>query len=838
MKKALILISILVLVLLVGCSGEAREPAPGWPERLTGEYDSALTFTLNGEAPEAAGVDSLTGRMTALFSTEGGALALGWRRVAGAEAELLEDFLSQTGAQPGIWERDSTAPNALESFVRLGGRWYCLSAACDSPETDLTALVDGTVEAHAGEETALPRAASSAWLEELPWEEDWTCLLLGDWELEPETGKEALCTLLHSYDWLLADANAEEEEYILSFGAYTDPSVRQTNIYREGEPEPLRFHLRSNGDLYWNGTLREPLGTDAGEQLLGEWDALAETGVNTLSPPELTLVSGAVAVPANLHGTYSWSHITRMGRGMGCESDGVADYDWLGAGCPVLAAKGPVTLDFAAKAPDRMSLFVDADLGSAPLAVTEEGFTPLAGLHTYSLGCTWEREDPRAPGGSGSCTYILLIEGAEDLGPEPVNAENLSLTLREADAWGCAYTLEKRGLGTCEPVGTLNALFRRTAAGGWDWVEPIRVPYEGSMFSMTGDLYMEDLAWEWSYAYGVLEPAEYRFQQAWRYTYSGTRALWLVSADFTVADTETGFPGPLNLCDTPEGLESGVERLSPHRWVQTVFARGAGAESWQVENDFTLFRLSEDGSFRCILPAYRLPAGLNHSYPLRKGERLLEIDLAAQYGDLEAGTYVLRRRVLHFLPEDQNDLAGRDYRTWRLAPADRVEYLDAVLTLDTPLSAPSLEVEPLDALLYTGLSPAFPVELGEGWNSGKQAQVELKTPAYADFPYSLHYNPKNYGLYFREGDEWLPLKRQRYFRLRGIDEVGQQPGSSMELNIYFDSVYGDLGPGTYRLVLPCTASPREEGLGKEEGFIVLQFRRTEEWLGVWEPPEG
>ena len=124
MKKALILLSILVLtltlVLLAGCSGEAKEPAPAWPERLTGEYDANLTFTLKGTAPEAAGVDSLTGRMTALFPTDSGTLALGWRRVAGAEAELLEDYLSGTGSEVGVWERDTAAPNALESYVRLG----------------------------------------------------------------------------------------------------------------------------------------------------------------------------------------------------------------------------------------------------------------------------------------------------------------------------------------------------------------------------------------------------------------------------------------------------------------------------------------------------------------------------------------------------------------------------------------------------------------------------------------------------------------------------------------------------------------------------------------------
>lgn len=834
MKKVMILLSILVLtltlVLLAGCSGEAKEPAPAWPERLTGEYDASLTFTLKGTAPEAAGVDSLTGRMTALFPTDGGTLALGWRRVAGAEAELLEDYLSGTGGEVGVWERDTAAPNALESYVRLGRSWFCLSAACDGmEEAALLRLVDGAVEAKAGEETALPRAASSAWLEELPWEEDWVCLLLEGWELEPEVGKEALRTLLYSYDWVLADPAAEAEEADF-YGV--DRAGKTLICLPDGEW--LTFRLEENGDLRWNGTLRRPLGEGAGEKLLGAFSALAETGVSTTSPPRLTLVSGSERVPANLHGTYSWLHVTRAGRSMGCESDGFSDYDWLGAGRPVLEAEGPVTLDFATEAPDRMSLFVDSDLGSAPLAVTAEGFTPLAGLHTYSLGCTWEREDA-APGGSGSCTYILLIEGAEDLGPEPVNAENLTLTLREADAWGCTYILEKRGLGTCEPVGTLNALFRRTAAGGWDWVEPIRIPYEGTMFSMTGDVKNENLAWEWSYAYGVLEPGEYRFQQAWRYIYSGTRALWLVSADFTVTDTQPEFPGPLALREMPEGLETSLARLSPHRWAQTVSPREESADGWRIEDDFSLFRLGEDGSLTFLPPTYRLPKGMTESYPLFRKERLLEINLTARYGELEAGSYVLRRRVLRLGPEDRTDgeLMGQSVR-WRLIPEERIEYLDAVLTLDTPLSAPAYEVEPIDPLLYTGEALAFPLDTGEGWYGSRQARVVLETPAYADFPYNLVYNPKNYGLYFREGEEWLPLKRQRYFRLRGIDEVLQQPGSSMELNIYFDSVYGDLEPGTYRLVLPASAIPRKEGLEEKEGFIVIQFRRTPEGDGVWE----
>ena len=47
------------------------------------------------------------------------------------------------------------------------------------------------------EETPAP-AVDNAWLEELPWEEDWTCLILGWKELEPEESKEALRDLLYA----------------------------------------------------------------------------------------------------------------------------------------------------------------------------------------------------------------------------------------------------------------------------------------------------------------------------------------------------------------------------------------------------------------------------------------------------------------------------------------------------------------------------------------------------------------------------------------------------------------------------------------------------------------
>jgi len=160
LKKVLLIMMIIVVNILSGCHREADEPVPGRMERIIGEYDGPLSFFYDGVEPIKIGHDCITGRMTALFTMENcGILSLDWRRLEIAEARILEDFLTGTDSESGIWDIDSSAPGSVETYLFLGGEWLCLKASCDDIEAEeLLTLVDGNIEIRYGEDALIPEA--------------------------------------------------------------------------------------------------------------------------------------------------------------------------------------------------------------------------------------------------------------------------------------------------------------------------------------------------------------------------------------------------------------------------------------------------------------------------------------------------------------------------------------------------------------------------------------------------------------------------------------------------------------------------------------------------------
>ncbi|MBR3556047.1 MAG: hypothetical protein IKN89_09045 [Oscillospiraceae bacterium] len=307
------------------------------------------------------------------------------------------------------------------------------------------------------------------------------------------------------------------------------------------------------------------------------------------------------------------------------------------------------------------------------------------------------------------------------------------------------------------------------------------------------------------------------------------------SAVFTIEDAVPEAPGPSTLCPLPEGMECSLERLSPHRWVQTL---RSPEQDLRLDRDFSLFRITDSGELAYIPPDYLLPAGLNEPFLLRAGqEGMLEANLAAQYGELEAGTYVLRRGILYLTREDRGQEA-ETFRSWRLAPKDRIRYWDTAFTLTEPLSGAHLPVEPLDERLYSGEMAELPVDTGDSLLWRTQARLHLTIPS--DQPYTLTYDPRDFFLYFIQEGEWLPVKRAAYphHGQTGYSPVTLAPGEEASQDIYLFTAYDPLENGTYRLVLPCSLRPLEEGLKQEESFLLVQFRLREDGRGVQETPEG
>ena len=622
-----------------------------------------------------------------------------------------------------------------------------------------------------------PAMTGGEWLEALPWEEEWTCLLLGDrdpgWELEPETGKAALRALLGVRSWGPMEAPESGEQ----------KPFRLVQLWC-GEEGPLTLTLNEQGDACWDGTWHRPLGEDGGAQLLADFLALAETGVNMTSPPVLTLRSGEETGLAYLNGTYSWYHRTRMGRGFGCESDSFLDLtkeDWENTQLPItlLRADGEVLLDFGdARIPDSLSLSAVCPYGSIPVELREGRFTPYAGVNAYVLNASWEH---KGFGGSGYADYVLLVEG---FCPSPLPEAEIQVELRllAADSRGCDLTLDpgERSfvIGSDKTAVASHYLLRKTDFGGWEWLKPRRAEEAPRLDFDTGDAAAFWL--DWSYTLGDLEPGEYCLLLCGYLGGSYAGDLKYIPLPFTL---EPGArpepPGPMTLQEVPEGIISELYRSSAysfHRYTQTLTLEGA--EKYAVDRGFTLFRLGAEGSLTEIFPAYALPAALNKGANLTAGSLTLDVELAAFYGELPQGNYVLRRRLLRLSKGEK----GWD---WRLEPPeDRVLYVDTVFRTGG-LMAVEGAVEPLlPSPAYDGTDPALPLclTLGAAVFSASRCRFTVKNLGER----TLTYAPEDFTLFYREGaeKEWLPLVRERHKSLsRTMRSLA--PGESAELYLIF-----------------------------------------------------
>ena len=558
----------------------------------------------------------------------------------------------------------------------------------------------------------------------------------------------------------------------------------------------------------------------------------------TITLPRLTLTSNAGKTEALLD-TAHWTCRNSKGEEVSTEkiplsrTENFRDTDWYDLDSPILYADGEVSLSFDMSEPKDPKLFAFSSLGMLPVALEDWSFTPYAGVNTYVLTCTW---DWTKEAGSGSCRFILLVEGAEHNAPAGTEREDLRLTVTSADAYGCTFTLEN--LGTRWPYqaqpmtdrGDPFALLRRTEAGGWEWVKPIRT-FQGGHAENLGSGETWDWAWDWSHSYGTLPSGDYALM-LFGYTRNqgaGKETLFL-RGEFTLTDAEPAIPGPLTLCEMPEGMEAAMEQRSEHRWVQTLSTEEQG---WMAEYDYSLFRLSGDGTLEYIPPKYHLPFGLNYPYwLLNGGSRAYDVDLAAQYGQLPAGTYVLRRRFL-LRSEEERNYDARD-RLWPLQPEDRVVYGDTLFTLRISLWDVPREVDAADEwyTLYTGEETNLLVSTAGSVFSSTEATLRLENVA-ANSWYQVGYESDYYYLYFNYLGEWFPVAGKRS-RTHGLLAGSVARGETQELSFSFELWYGELPPGTYRMVISASTDPMGAAAREAPYRIVSQFKINADGSGEWQ----
>ena len=542
------------------------------------------------------------------------------------------------------------------------------------------------------------------------------------------------------------------------------------------------------------------------------------------TPAPLTYSWGGESLEAVLDGTWSWHYVTAEGTIVHRESAQGGQFqsaDWLDGTYPILRAEGAVTLSFPCRMPDEMRLYAFSPKGMAPAALEGNAFTPYAGVNVYVLEASWKRGRPVS---RSSAKYILLIHGACP-GILPETGAGVTASLLEADAWGCTFTLENgtqraAALGASAEgmMGRMDcALFRRTDFGGWEWLPPGRYDRYDGQTCPAGSSRAFGLDWSW--CQGTLEPGEYAV------LLTGTLSGW--SSDgayappaqlrlplyFSLEENDLRSPpGPLAIQAAPEGLTAGLEQRSPHRWVQSVSF--SGEEIYALERDFCLFRREADGSLAYIRPAYALPIDRNEPMILTSTARAaIPVELGAAYGALEAGEYVLRRRLYPLDPETDLFFYRFGDPSWRTVPEDQLLYLDTAFTLASSLSPVPIPVEPCPQWPDPAQDPELPILAAVTELDARGFRVRLENPTE-----HLLYFSGVCDLYFDWEGEWLPLEKAGY-GLPGPDNL--PPGEEGEWAVSFSPNYTvPLLPGTYRVV---TKAFFFDGVAQHEWRFTADF---------------
>ena len=415
--------------------------------------------------------------------------------------------------------------------------------------------------------------------------------------------------------------------------------------------------------------------------------------------------------------------------------------------------------------------------------------------------------------------------------PGAAETEELRLTVAEADGYGCVFTLENLGTRPYNPQPMSGdegpyALLRLGAAGDWERLVPIHRSLDGYSRGLNkGETWTG--AWDWSYTYGTLSAGDYALLLRGTLGRGVAKEAVYLLGTFTLTGAEPEAPGPLTLCPMPDALENSLEKRSDHRWVQTLTPK---ERRWLAETDYSLFRQDEDGTLTYIPPAYHLPEALNDGKDLLYGRnRTYDVDLAAQYRELPAGTYVLRRRFLLCTAEELD--AGIDQtRNWRLIPKDRVTYGDTVFFLRGKLLDVPREVDLHDERNppYCGEESTALISTAGSVFTAERADLRLQnlTPLPG---YNLGVVSDYCFLYFQYRDEWYPVEQQRRSS-HGLMARFLAPGNTGELSFDFTARYGTLEPGVYRLVLSCISEPYSE----DAGFVSCRFRINEDGSGEWQ----